>query len=219
MSSTRAVSRRTLAVLLAAVTASGGLALSACADNPGNAPGARTTAPAPPVVSSTSPGEPQAATLNWARSMCQALRPALDQLGTTPRADPNSRAATRQAYIAYLANARDATQRAIDQLSSLGAPPVQNGQQIIDQIRAQLVGLRDNLNSTWVQLNQADPNDASAIGQVVGAAGNVVGLFTTLATNSQLRAALDQAPECRNLGGSSGTDNTSPPPATSRPNG
>jgi hypothetical protein len=180
--------RRLLAV--AAVTA--GLAVTGCATSPPNAP-------SPPVVSGTPPAQPQESALDWAASMCQALRPAFVQLGTPPQADVNNPAATRQAFITYLDKAGNAAQQTIDRVSSVGAPPVDNGQQILDQIRNQLVELRTNLTDAAAQLKAANSNDSSAIGRALSAVGNVVSLLGTLNTNPQLRAAIDQAPECQSL--------------------
>jgi hypothetical protein len=200
-----AVLRRPLAVAVVAA----GFALAGCA-NPTNAPGASSTAPSPPVMSSTPPGQPQAAAVAWANSMCQALRPALGQLGSPPQPDLNNTTATRQAYINYLGNARNATQQAIDRLSSIGPPPVANGPQILGQMTTQLSQLRDTLNDALTQLNQANPNDSGAMVRAFGAASHVVGLFNTLTADPQLRAAIDQTPECQNLSNVNGASTTSP---------
>jgi hypothetical protein len=46
------------------------------------------------------------------------------------------------------------------------------------------------------RLDAANANDGAAIGQAFSAMGNVVGLFGTLTGDPQLRAAIDQTPEC-----------------------
>ncbi len=207
-----AILRRPLAVVVVAA----GFALAGCA-NPTNAPGASSTAPSPPVMSSTPPAQPQAAAVTWATSMCQALRPALGQLGSPPQPDLNNMAATRQAYINYLGNARNATQQATDRISAIGPPPVANGPQILGQMTTQLSQLRDSLNDTLTQLNQANPNDAAAMTRAFGAASHVVGLFNTLTADPQLRAAIDQAPECQNLAEVNGTSSTTAPTESPTP--
>lgn len=195
--------RRPLAVIVVTV----GLALTGCANptngpaNPTNAPGASSTAASPPALSSPPPAQPRAAALTWAKSMCQTLRPALNQLGSPPQPDLNDTAATRQAYISYLTNARNATQQAVDRLVSIGPPPVDNGLQILGQMSTQLGQLRDSLNDALAQLNQANPNDSGAMVRAFGAVSHVVGLLGTLATDPQLRAAIDQTAECQNLAG------------------
>ena len=78
---------------------------------------------------------------------------------------------------------------------------MENGQRILDQVRVQLTELHAYLNEAVTQLKASDANDAGTLGQALGAAGNVVGLFATLATEPQLRAALDQAPKCQTLSG------------------
>ena len=185
---------------LAIVVAAAGLAVAGCANN-ANAP----EAPPPPAATNpTSPAQP--ATVQWAASACQALNPVFGQLGPPPQPDMNNLTATRQAYINYLTNARDAAQQAIDRLSVVGAPPVANGQQIVDQTRNQLTQLRKDLDDALAQLNRADPHDAGAIGLAAGSVGNMMGAFgnrvqvlATLDADSQLRAAINQAPECHNL--------------------
>lgn len=202
--------RRPLAVLVVAA----GL-VAGCANNSSTAPGGPAVPPSAPVRSPAPPAQPQAATLNWTRSLCQALRPTFNQLGTPPQPNSSDLAATRQSFVTYLSNARDAAQQAIDRLSSLGPPPVDNGPRVLNQLRTQLVALRDNLNDAVTQLNQANPNDSSAIGRAFGAAGNVVGLLGTLTMDSQLRDAINQTPECQQLstgnGANSATGSTQPP--------
>jgi hypothetical protein len=204
--------RRPLAVLAAAA----GLAVASCANN--NAPGAPSPAPSPPVVTSALPAAPQPATLDWTRSMCQSLQPAFDRLGAPPQPDLGNLAATRQTYIDYLGNARNAAQQAIDLLSSVGAPPVDNGQQVFDNMRNQLIQLREDLDGALAQLNRADPNDVGAMALAVGAAVNVLDargsraqVLDDLAVDPQLRAAVNQTPECEKLTGVNATTGTNQP--------
>lgn len=204
---------------LAVVVAAAGLVVAGCANN-ANAPEASNP---PAVTNPASPDTVQPATLQWARSACQALSPVFGELGAPPQPDMNNLTATRQAYITYLGNARNAAQQAIDRLSAVGAPPVDNGPQIVDQTRNQLSELRKDLDDALAQLNRADPHDAGAIGLAAGAAGNMMGalgnrvqVLATLDTDSQLRAAIHQTPECQNLtinptGTTQPTASSSPP--------
>ena len=195
----------TLRRQLVAVMVGAALAVAGCANNDTTSAGA-SGQPSPRGANPPSPAAPQPATLQWVDSTCQALRPAFDQLGTPPRLDVNNLAATRQAYLTYLGNARNATQQAIERLTLVGVPPVANGQQILDQTRNQLTQLRNDLDDAAAQLNRADPNDAGAVGLAVGAASNVMGalgnrvqVLAALAHDPQLRAAINQTPECQNL--------------------
>lgn len=199
------VTNATLRCRLAVVMVGAALAVAGCASNEAT-PGAASARPSPPVANPPSPTTPQPATLQWVDSTCQALRPAFDQLGPPPQLDVNNLTATRQAYLTYLSNARNATQQTIERLTLVGVPPVANGQQILDQTRSQLTQLHNDLDDALAQLNRADPHDAGAVGLAIGAAGNVMGavgnrvqVLAALAHDPQLRAAINQTPECQNL--------------------
>ena len=201
---------------LAVLVAAAGLAVAGCANN--SAPATPSPAPASPAVTSALPTQPQPATLDWARSVCQSLQPAFDRLGAPPQPDLGNLAATRQSYIDYLSNAQNAAQQAIDQLPSVGTPPVDNGQQVFDNMRSQLIQLREDLDEALAQLNRADPNDVGTTGLAVGAAVNVLGalgnraqVLDDLAVDPQLSAAVNQTPECQNLTGMDATTGTHQP--------
>jgi hypothetical protein len=211
--------RRPLAVLVAAA----GLAVAGCANNTDNT--APPTVPLLPEVTSTQPAEAQTATVDWARSMCQALDPAFERLGAPPQPDLSNVAATRQAYIEYLGSARDAAQQAIDQLTAVGPPPVDNGPQVLESMRTQLVQLREDLDEAMAQLNRADPNDVGGAGLALGAAsnglaalGNRAQVLANLVIDPQLRAAINQTPECQNVIGDA-TIGTTQPTGSPQPTG
>src|SRR5436305_9317190 len=152
-------------------------------------------------MSSTAPAQPQPTIRGWAKSTCQALGFAFLPLGRPPEPDFANPAEMRQAFSTYLSNAANATQQTIDLLSSVGAPPVDNGRGILDQMRTQLTQLRGNLNEMATQLKASNANDMGAIEQALGAIANVVGLLGTLKNSPQLRAAIDQTPECHTPAG------------------
>jgi hypothetical protein len=202
--------RRPLAIAVLAA----GLMVAGCGGNASNAPATSPAPPSAPALTSAPPAQAQPTARAWATSVCQTVTSTLAQLGAPPQANTSNPTATRQAYADYLARASNAVQQAMDRLTSIGAPPVANGQQIFDQLRDQLTQLRNNLNDATTQLKAANPNDAAAIGPAFGAAGNAVSLLGTLLSNSELRAAIDQTPECHNIPGMSATPTTpfQPPP-------
>jgi hypothetical protein len=187
-----AVLRRPLAGLVVATA----VTVAACANNTSHAPAAASTAPSRSATGSSAPPRPQPTVGSWAKSMCQALGLAFLQVGTPPEPDFAHPAATRQALSTYLGNAAKATQQATDLLSSIGAPPVSDGERTMDHIRTRLTQLHGNLEEMATRLDAANANDGAAIGQAFSAMGNVVGLFGTLTGDPQLRAAIDQTPEC-----------------------
>lgn len=182
--------RRSLGVLVMATA----VTVAACTTNPSNAPATALTAPSPSRTSLSPPPQPTVG--SWARSTCQALGFAFFQLGTPPQLDFTDPVAARQALSTYLSNAAKATQQAIDLLSSVGSPPVSDGERVIDQMRTKLTQLRANLQEMATRLNGASADDGRAIAQAFAAIGNVLGLFGTLTTDPQLRAAIDETPEC-----------------------
>jgi hypothetical protein len=208
------VRRRVWQYRPAVLVVTAGLTVAGCASNTSNTPATASTTPSPPMMSSTL-AQPQPTIHSWAKSMCQALGLAFLQLGTPPQPDLANLAATRQAFGTYLSNAANATQQAIDLLSLVGAPPVDNGQRILDQMRTQLTQLRSNLDEMATQLKASDANDAAAFGQALAAAGNAVGLLGTLASQPQLRDAIEQTTECQALLGRNAptTGPTSRPPS------
>ena len=176
-----------------AVVAVAGLTVAGCATN--NAPSGPSPAPSPPLVTSAP---------DWARSFCQTIQPFADRLSARPPGEFGNLAAARQAYIDYLGNARSATQQAIDRLAEIGAPPVGNGQQILDTIRNQLIELRTGFDDALAKLNQANPNDAVAIQQAFVAVSNILGALDTkmsdnLTIDPHLQTAINQTPECQKL--------------------
>ncbi len=72
-------------------------------------------------------------------------------------------------------------------MSSAGAPPVEGGEQIANQVRSDIAELREDLADAKTQVDQADPNSVAAIGRAVVAASNVLG---ALANNAQALGAL-----------------------------
>ena len=85
-------------------------------------------------------------------------------------------------------------------------------------MRNQLIQLRENIDGALVQLNRADPNDVGAMALAVGAAVNVLDAFGNraqvldgLAVDPQLRAAVNQTPECENLTGVNATTGINQP--------
>ena len=201
--------RRPLAVAVLAAW----LMVAGCGGNASNAPATSSAPPPASAVTSTTPAQPPPSARAWATSICQTVTSTFAQLGAPPQADNNNPTATRQAYADYLSRASNAVQQAMDRLASIGAPPVDNGQQIFDQLRTQLTQLHDSLNDAATQLKAANPNDAAALGPVFGAAGNAVALIGTLTSNPELRAAFDQTPECHNVPGMGAATTTTSPSA------
>jgi hypothetical protein len=183
----------------AVLTAAVGLALAGCgqetalATTPATAPAAEPTAVSEQAV-------------QWTDSVCGALVPVTESLANSPGFDLTAPAASRDAYLAYLAQAQAATDRALENIAAAGPAPVDGGQQVTEEVRSDVTELRDDLADARTQLEQADANDPAAIGASVVAAGNIVGAvannaqaLSVLDGNPRLDAAFEQAQSCQRL--------------------
>jgi len=193
----RAVHPGRVGLLLGAAT----LSLAACGIGPAPAP---SPAPAPPPASA--PSTPAPAAVAWTGSVCDAVAPVVTTLKTPPPVDQNAWPATRQAYLGYLDEAVGRTDNALQALAAAGPPPVENGQQLADQVRAQVDDLRTDLAEARADLAGADPNNPVALGPAIAAASNVLASFGnstqavgSIVTDERLRPAFEQAPACAQL--------------------
>lgn len=195
----RATLRRHLVVMAAA-----GLALTGCGaesvPQPAPVPGPPPVAPVP--TDAPLPG-PRTETIEWTNSVCGQLRPLITALDAPPQPNLGDVAATKQQYSSYLENASSDAERVLAELPEAG-PPVEGGQQVIDDVRAQLEQLREDLIEATTQVEQADPNDPSAVAEAARAAGNLLGaqgnarqVLNQITQNTQLNAAYEQAAQCR----------------------
>lgn len=133
----------------------------------------------------------QEQTVQWTDSACSALIPVVNGIGSLPDFDLTDSAATQQAYSSYLAEAQAEAKRALESVSSAGSPPVEGGEQIANEVRSDITDISDDLADAKTQVDQADPNNVTAIGRTVVAASNVLG---ALANNAQALGALDGNP-------------------------
>ena len=181
--------RRPLAVLAAAA----GLALAGCGSDQDPA----AASPAPVL---------QEQTVQWTDSVCSALAPVVNKIGAPPEFDLSVPGATQQAYSSYLAEAQAEAKRALDSVSSAGSPPVEGGEQIANEVRSDIKDISDDLADAKTQIDQADPNNVTAMGRAVVAASNVLGALANNAQalgaldgNPRLDAAFEQASSCKQL--------------------
>lgn len=181
--------RRPLTVLAAAA----GLVLAGCGSD--RDPAAAIPAPAL-----------QEQTVQWTDSVCSALAPVVNKIGAPPEFDLSVPGATQQAYSSYLAEAQAEAKRALDSVSSAGSPPVEGGEQIANEVRSDIKDISDDLADAKTQIDQADPNNVTAIGRAVVAASNVLGALANNAQalgaldgNPRLDAAFEQASSCKQL--------------------
>lgn len=198
-------SRRLWGVRASALLVASGVVLTGCSGpTTTTEPGAQAPVPAPPAAVPGPAPTPEA--LAWARTVCSALEPVPNALSAPPGINLRDTAATRQAYVDYLARARGAVDGALEKVTAAGPPPVEAGQRAREQLRADLTDLRDDVVVAQDQIARLDPGNAESVAKAFAAANNVVGslgdgvqTLVGLDTDSELSAALRQTPECRPL--------------------
>jgi hypothetical protein len=197
--------RRT--TLVTALAAAAILTLAGCAGDPQPAPA--TPAPqeqAADTDAATPDQAPDQATVGWAGRVCRAVSPVVNTLRMPPPVRFTDAAATRQDYLDYLDSAARQAQQAVQEIDAAGAPPVEGGEALADEVRSQVGDLQQDLAQARSQVETADPGDPAALGQAIAAAGNVMGSLGNSAqaigevsADPRLHAAFQQAPECEQL--------------------
>jgi hypothetical protein len=83
---------------------------------------------------------------------------------------------------------------------------VEGGEQIANEVRSDIKDISDDLADAKTQIDQADPNNVTAMGRAVVAASNVLGALANNAQalgaldgNPRLDAAFEQASSCKQL--------------------
>lgn len=194
---------------LLALGAAAGLALTGCtageAPSPDPAPAPAPTAPAPGSggTGTAAAGEEVTA---WTGQICTALLPVVETLRTPPQVDVSDPAAAQQAYTSYLNNAQTRAEQAQQEVAAAGAPPVEGGEEIAQDVQDQVADLREDLTQAQGQLDAVDPANPVDVGQAVAAGGNVLGAVGNnvqavgaVTTDPALRDAFELAPSCAEL--------------------
>jgi len=170
-----------------------------------------STPPAPPTPAP--PPTPQ----GWTDAVCAALVPVAARVTDAPGVDLSAPEATRQAYLAYLAESLTATDRARADLAAAGAAPVPDGDVIAEQVRGDVADLRANLAAARDQVQRTDTGSVVAIGRaavgvtrVMGALLNGAEVAATINRDPALKAAYEASPACAQLQ-RSGAPATAPP--------
>ncbi len=193
--------RRYLRGSVVVLAATVGTALASCGTEPSPAPPPAPPRPAAPV---SAPPSPEA--VDWTNSVCSALVPVVETLADPPEFDITLPAFARDAYAAYLAQAQTAADRALADVTAAGTAPVEGGESIAEEVRSDILELRDDLADARSQLEQVGADDASAVSGSVTTASNMAGAVANSAQalhaidgNPLLDAAFAQAESCERL--------------------
>ncbi|TDC81171.1 hypothetical protein [Actinomadura sp. 7K507] len=92
-------------------------------------------------------------------------------------------------------------------LSGLGAPPVDDGEALLNTVMSNLTSTHSTVTTASRNLERAKVNDKKSLQQAVGQMGRAFGKYNTyqgpeqdFRKNPKLNAAFDKAPECKAKG-------------------
>ncbi len=111
--------------------------------------------------------------------------------------------ATRDAYLTYLAQEQAATDRALDGIATAGPAPVDNGEQVTEEVRSESPSCarprRCRPGSRGDARTAAIGSSVVAAGNIVGAVANSAQALSALDGNPRIDVAFDQAQSCQQL--------------------
>lgn len=181
-------SRRLLRLAtITAVTVTAGLALGACGAGD---PAARGADP--------DGGVPSASTVAWAGSLCSAMDPLFATLDGRPAVLDPDPVAARAAALDLLPRLDAALRVTTARLAALGPAPVENGEQVLDEVDQELADLRRGIDDVAPRLRSAG---SLQLGRVMDRVRAVLSfgpaqLDPALRGAPGLREAVQRAPAC-----------------------
>jgi hypothetical protein len=199
---------RSTAGTLMALAAATALALTGCTTDPRAGVPAEPAPPpgAPPAGVPDTGGTATPEAVAWTGSICEALIPVTRTLRTPPAVDVTAPDAAQQAYRDYLGEAQAQVEQAQQELAMLDAPPVEGGEELVQDVREQVNDLGADVTDAIANVDAADPANPVAIGQAVVAGGNLLGAvgnnvqaIGALTDDPELGDAVEQAPACDEL--------------------
>ncbi|WP_339126233.1 hypothetical protein [Pseudonocardia sp. D17] len=121
-----------------------------------------------------------------------------------PPVDANAQSFDVQKYVDYFHGLGAASQKSIDALTALGPAPVDGGDAVVSELNNSLTAIKQTFDSTATKLSNTNPDDPSAIRDVLGSVQTELQskqLFnlSSVGNNAELNAAAGQAPACRSL--------------------
>ncbi len=171
------------------------------------AAGGGATAPTPADPATPPTGTPQERALAWTESVCAAVVPVVARLTAAPAVRLDAPEATRQEYLAYLADGIATTDRARAALAAAGPAPVADGDVVAEHVRGNVADLRADLVDARTQVERVDPGSTVALARALVGGGNLVGALLdgaqvagTINRDPVLQEAYHRAPSCARLG-------------------
>lgn len=151
----------------------------------------------------TAPSEEAVA---WTDQVCGALLGFTRAATAGPGVDSADPVAATQGMSHYLGSTTEELERSLTTLDGVGPSPVEGGDQYVARLREALAGIRAGFEAARTQLDGIDTSDPQAFATAYPAAvaplqelRNLPDPTEGLRSNDELRAASEQAQNCREL--------------------
>lgn len=142
----------------------------------------------------------------WTNEVCGALTGFTRAATTGPRVDQSDPVAAAQGVSRYLGSTSEELQRSLAALDAVGPSPVEGGDQYVARLEEALRSIRTGFESARTQLGAVDAADPEALTVAFPAAvaplqelRDLPDPTEGLRSNDELRAASEQATNCREL--------------------
>ncbi|MDV6011448.1 hypothetical protein [Haloechinothrix sp. LS1_15] len=149
---------------------------------------------------------PDDAAVAWAGKVCESLWEGGEALGEAPAPDSADPLAARDAVLDFLGNVHESLTGLEGTLEDLGEPPVRGGPEVYGEAMATLEDTQSAVARSIDELDAAEIVDGESFEAAMERAGETFAELDTLdgpagefRQNDDLRAAMDEAPECRSL--------------------
>lgn len=142
----------------------------------------------------------------WTDRVCGALSGFAVAATTQPRLDGDDPKAAVRGLGDYFGSTAAALQGSIDQLDTVGASPVDGGDQYVARLKGALTQIRTRFDTAEGELAGVDTSSPQAVSVALPAAlaplqelRNLADPTAGLGTTDELRAATDKAPNCQQV--------------------
>lgn len=153
---------------------------------------------------------PSAAAVSWADQVCGAIGGFTRVAAAPPTTDAADPAASVQRLGVYLDTTATSLQDTIGAISAAGPAPVAGGDEYVRKLTETLTRIRAGFNDAKGRLATVDTSSAESVAAALPVVlaplrelGSLTGPAEGLGPAEELRAATDQAANCRSLRGES----------------
>lgn len=158
------------------------------------------------VVAGCGAGAASGAAVTWTNNVCGSLAGFADIVSSQPKIDRSDPVAAVRELGAYLRSTATALQDTIKGIDAAGPAPVAGGDEYVGRLKTTLTSIRTSFEDAGERLAKVDTSSpeslAAALPAVVAPLQNLGSLADPtkgLDSNTELRTAAEQAPNCKQL--------------------